>query len=63
MLLVSESAFRRLKQTHEGNVTPPSTILVEVKHPNEREREKVYKYRTHVTRSIEFGSGKSCRAQ
>ena len=42
MLLVPESKFRCLKQTQEGNVTPPSTILEEVKHPNERELVKKY---------------------
>ena len=42
MLLVPESEFRRLKQTQEGNVTSPSTILEEVKHPNERELVKKY---------------------
>ena len=42
MLLVPESEFRRLKQTQERNVTPPSTIIEEVKHPNERELVKKY---------------------
>ena len=41
MILVPEAEFRRLKQS-ELNVTSASTILEDVKHPNEQEMVKTY---------------------